>query len=286
MLACVFLDRDNTLIANDGDLGDPAAVELLAGAAAAVKMLADTDYALVVVTNQGGVARGKYTEEDVAAVHLRCEALLAADAQWHEGRPMITKWMSCPFHPDGSVERYRREHPWRKPEPGMLLAAAAELSVDLSKSWMVGDQPRDIEAGSRAGCRTILVHADPSTRSEAAMASAADFVESSLFDAARRILRADGRDAAPRWAQTSGARLTANSGSLEDPLIRQMIATTAGTIARDGGITLLKCVVDPSSVEIEVIGPAIVAIGFAAELRRSTNAVSSTQGLGPLWVSE
>lgn len=118
------------------------------------------------------------------------------------------------------------------------------------------------------------------------MASAADFVESSLFDAARRILRADGRDAAPRWAQTSGARLTANSGSLEDPLIRQMIATTAGTIARDGGITLLKCVVDPSSVEIEVIGPAIVAIGFAAELRRSTNAVSSTQGLGPLWVSE
>ena len=147
MQPAVFIDRDDTLIANDGDLGDPAGVVLLEGSAAAVRRLHHAGYLLVVVTNQGGVARGRYGERDVEAVHDRLHHLLGTDV------PIAFRF--CPYHPRGTVERYTREHPWRKPAPGMLLDAAETMPIDLSRSWMIGDQVRDAEAGRAAGCRTI-----------------------------------------------------------------------------------------------------------------------------------
>ncbi len=160
MAPAVFLDRDNTLIANDGDLGDPAAVRLLDGVSPGLLALREAGYRLVVVTNQGGVARGRYTEADVDAVHQRIAQLLGETAS---GEPLIERFYYCPFHPEGEVESYRREHPWRKPQPGMLLHAARDLGLDLGQSWMVGDQARDIAAGRSAGCRTVLLgnRADP-----------------------------------------------------------------------------------------------------------------------------
>ena len=149
MQPAVFIDRDDTLIANDGDLGDPAEVVLLDGASEAVTRLHEAGYLLVVVTNQGGVARGRYGENDVVAVHGRVHELL--------GAALPISFFFCPFHPRGTVERYTREHPWRKPAPGMLLEAAERLPIDLSRSWMIGDQERDAEAGRAAGCRTILL---------------------------------------------------------------------------------------------------------------------------------
>lgn len=153
-MRAVFLDRDNTLIANDGDLGDPDLVRLLPGAADAAARLRDAGYALIVVTNQGGVARGVFSEGDVHAVNRRVETLLA---QATGLAAVIDRFYACPYHPQGTLEPYRREHPWRKPAPGMLLAARDELGVDLAASWLVGDQPRDIAAGRAAGCRTILI---------------------------------------------------------------------------------------------------------------------------------
>jgi len=147
MQPAVFIDRDDTLIANDGDLGDPAGVVLLEGAAKAVRRLHDAGYLLVVVTNQGGVARGRYGEQDVEAVHHRLHQLIGPD--------LPIEFRYCPYHPKGTVARYTREHPWRKPAPGMLLDAAKAMPVDLSRSWMIGDQVRDAEAGRAAGCRTI-----------------------------------------------------------------------------------------------------------------------------------
>ncbi|MDG2030242.1 MAG: HAD family hydrolase [Phycisphaerales bacterium] len=149
MQKAVFLDRDNTLIANDGDLGDPELVVVLDGAVEAVRRLDQLGFLPVVVTNQGGVARGHYAETDVDRVHERLHELL--------GRDLPISFYACPFHPKGSVPEYTREHPWRKPAPGMLLAAAQEHAIDLATSWMIGDQPRDAEAGRAAGCRTILV---------------------------------------------------------------------------------------------------------------------------------
>jgi lipopolysaccharide heptosyltransferase II len=168
----VFLDRDNTLIANDGDLGDPAQVEIMPGVAAAIGRLRDAGYRIVVVSNQGGVARGAFSEADVEAVNRRT-ARLVDEAAGRAG--LIDRFYYCPYHPEGTVERYRAEHPWRKPAPGMLRAAAGDLDLDLARSWLVGDQPRDIAAGRAAGCRTVILSGDPETiRAAEPTAAAAD----------------------------------------------------------------------------------------------------------------
>ncbi len=156
MNAAVFLDRDNTLIHNDGDLGDPAKVRLMQGAATAVASLCGLGYKVVVITNQGGVARGKYTEVDVDAVHEKLSAVLAAGANGAK----VARYYYCPYHPEGTVSRYRKEHPNRKPSPGMLQEAARDLDLDLSQSWTIGDQVRDVQAGLSAGTRAILLRQD------------------------------------------------------------------------------------------------------------------------------
>jgi D,D-heptose 1,7-bisphosphate phosphatase len=157
MPPAVFIDRDNTLIVNDGDLGDPGRVRLVEGAAEGLRRLRAAGFRLVVVSNQGGVARGAFTEADVESVHRRIAGLLA-DATGRDD--LIDAFYYCPFHPQGTVEAYRREHPWRKPQPGMLLAAASALDLDLPSSWLIGDQPRDVAAGRAAGCSTVLISGD------------------------------------------------------------------------------------------------------------------------------
>jgi D-glycero-D-manno-heptose 1,7-bisphosphate phosphatase len=155
----IFLDRDNTLIENDGDLGDPDAVRVLVGVASGLQALHDAGYRLVVVTNQAGVARGVFTEAQVDAVNQRIAAVVDEQS---ERSGLIERFYYCPYHPEASLDEYRRDHPWRKPSPGMLLQAARDLRLDLGRSWMIGDQPRDVEAGRAAGCRTALVNADAS----------------------------------------------------------------------------------------------------------------------------
>jgi histidinol-phosphate phosphatase family protein len=170
----VFLDRDNTLIANDGDLGDPARVELLEGVAEGLHALRSAGYRLVVITNQAGVARGMFSEQDVDAVHQRIAELVDA-ASGRGADPLtqpahgiatapvvgtIDRFYYCPYHPDAALDEYRRDHPWRKPRPGMILQAARDMRLDLARSWVIGDQQRDVLAGAAAGCRTILITGD------------------------------------------------------------------------------------------------------------------------------
>ena len=100
----VFLDRDNTLIDNDGDLGDPDRVTLLEGVAPALARLRDAGYRLVVVSNQGGVARGVYGETDVDAVNRRIASLVDEAAG---RRDVIDRFYFCPYHPEGTVDAYR-----------------------------------------------------------------------------------------------------------------------------------------------------------------------------------
>ena len=152
MKPAVFLDRDNTLIENDGDLGDPGEVKLIKGAASAIASLRGLGFTIVVVSNQGGVARGKFGESDVDAVNRRLNELIQTTT-----RASVDRFYYCPYHPEGTVEQYRKEHPWRKPNPGMILQAAKDLDLDLGRSWMIGDQIRDVQAGRAAGVRTILL---------------------------------------------------------------------------------------------------------------------------------
>jgi rfaE bifunctional protein nucleotidyltransferase chain/domain len=147
----VFLDRDGTLIRERGYLKDPAQVELEQGAAEAVARLNRIGFAVVLVTNQSGVARGYFTEEDVASVHETVERLLEAEGARLDGL------YYCPHYPEGVVQEYRRACTCRKPAGGMLLQAAADLGIRLEGSYMIGDKLTDADAARREGLTGILV---------------------------------------------------------------------------------------------------------------------------------
>lgn len=147
----IFLDRDGTLIEDPGYLNHPEQVKLLEGVAEALIELRNMGYMLIVTTNQSAVARGIVSEKILGEIHNRLRQLLA------ERGAYLDQIYYCPYHPDGVIPKYRKESEWRKPNPGMLLAASEDMDIDLSQSWKIGDSSRDIEAGLRAGCKTILV---------------------------------------------------------------------------------------------------------------------------------
>lgn len=151
--SAVFLDRDGTIIEDSGYISDPKRVHLLPGAAEAIKRLSDSGRLVVLVSNQSGIAREMFTEDDLSEVHAKLETLLLEHGVSLDGA------YYCPYldGPEAVVEDYRCNSELRKPRPGMLLQAAGELDIDLTRSWMIGDSPHDVEAGARAGCRTILI---------------------------------------------------------------------------------------------------------------------------------
>jgi D-glycero-D-manno-heptose 1,7-bisphosphate phosphatase len=149
----IFFDRDNTLIVSDEYLADPAKVVIVEGAAEAVARARKLGFATVVFSNQSGVARGMFDEDAVRAVNARLDELL----KQQNPHAIIDRHEFCPYHPQATVEEYRRESDLRKPSPGMIYTAAHALALDLDRSWVLGDAPRDIEAGAAAGCRTILL---------------------------------------------------------------------------------------------------------------------------------
>ncbi len=148
----VFLDRDNTLIEDPGYINYPDQVKLLDGVPEVLIELKAIDYKLIVVSNQSAVARGIITEKVLGEIHDRLKQLLAEKGAY------LNQIYYCPYHPDGVIPKYRKASDCRKPNPGMLLNAAKEMDIDLSQSWMIGNSECDIEAGSRAGCKTILVN--------------------------------------------------------------------------------------------------------------------------------
>jgi len=147
----IFLDRDGTLIEDPGYISNPDHVKLLDGVPEALIELRALGYKLIVVSNQSAVARGIVTEKTLGEIHNRLKQLLA------EKGTSLDRIYYCPYHLDGIIPKYRKESNWRKPNPGMLLAAADEMDIDLSQSWVIGDSSRDVEAGLRAGCKTILL---------------------------------------------------------------------------------------------------------------------------------
>ncbi len=147
----IFLDRDDTLIEDTGYINDPEQVKLLEGVSAALNELHNMGYKLVVVSNQSGVARGIVSEAVLGDIHVRLRNLLAEKGAYLDGI------YYCPNHPDGVIAKYRKDDDWRKPKPGMLLAAAKDMDIELEQSWIVGNSGRDIKAGAAAGCRTILI---------------------------------------------------------------------------------------------------------------------------------
>lgn len=184
----IFFDRDNTLIVSDGYLGDPAKVVLVDGAANAIAKARQYGFKVFTFSNQSGVARGMFTEVDVKAVNAKMDEMLKASS----AGAIIEGHEYCPFHPEGTIEQYRKESDLRKPAPGMLVKLARQHNVDLARSWVIGDAPRDIEAGKAAGCRTILFTAPgltPSAAVEEKLAVVPDFLAATLKEAVEIVAR-------------------------------------------------------------------------------------------------
>lgn len=147
----IFLDKDGTLVDDLPYNANPARITLCKGAGEALQALARLGYALVVVSNQQGIARGWLSDRDLCRARERIAALLAA----YDVRLDGFYW--CPHWPWSCKGRLAFACACRKPAPGMLLRAADEHGLALAASWMVGDILDDIEAGRRAGCRTVLI---------------------------------------------------------------------------------------------------------------------------------
>jgi D-sedoheptulose 7-phosphate isomerase/D-glycero-D-manno-heptose 1,7-bisphosphate phosphatase len=170
----VLLDRDGTIIVDHGYVGSVERVELIEGSAEAIAALNAAGIPVAVVTNQAGVARGLYDIEDVQQVHKHLIAELARRGA------RVDCWLFCPYHPDGTVEAFARVSADRKPEPGMALAAAQELDLDLSASWVVGDSAVDIGLARAVGARPVRIGppdpADPEVASFPRLAAAVEFI--------------------------------------------------------------------------------------------------------------
>lgn len=147
----VFLDRDGTLNEEVNYLHRPEDMHLLPGVAEALRRLKEAGFKLVVVTNQAGVARGYYTEEDVISLHRYMNELLAAKGAEIDG------FYYCPHHPVHGIGSYKKECSCRKPGIGMFLQAERQFQADKAHSYMIGDKLLDTQAGKNYGVASILV---------------------------------------------------------------------------------------------------------------------------------
>jgi histidinol-phosphate phosphatase family protein len=180
--SAVFIDRDDTLIADVGYCKDPDRIQLLPGVVEGLQRLSGSGLAIVVVTNQSGVGRGFFTENDLAAMHTRLRSEL------EQVGVSLRAIYYCPHLPEDGCS-------CRKPRPGLLLKAASELDLDLKTCFMIGDRELDLLAGRAAGTHTILV--SNKERGELTeMKPSADYVVKDLVEAASVILNKSKKPAA------------------------------------------------------------------------------------------
>lgn len=147
----VFLDKDGTLIPDIPYNVNPDLITLQPGVTEGLKLLKNQGYIFIVISNQAGVARGYFKYNELKKVEDKLNLLL------NKEEIRIERYYFCPHHPSGTVTGLAIECNCRKPKPGMILQAATDLDIDPKESWMIGDILNDVEAGNRAGCKTILL---------------------------------------------------------------------------------------------------------------------------------
>ncbi len=186
MHPAIFLDRDGTLNFDYGWITSPDKIELLPGAAHAVRAINDAGYLAVLITNQPVIARGECTLDELAVINQKLESLLAAEAGAH-----LDAIYFCPHHPDSGIKGERPEYKMRcqcrKPAPGLLADAARDLDIDVSRSWMIGDSERDLGAAAAFGIPAVLVSSNQQGFKEPVSSKSA-FRAETVRQAVERIL--------------------------------------------------------------------------------------------------
>ncbi len=184
----IFLDRDGTIniCRKDSFIISPAQLQLIPGVPSAIARINESPYLAICVTNQAGIARGLYSEETLRKIHSRMETLLGRENAY------LDRIYFCPHHPEsgfrGEIKKYKVKCNCRKPAPGMILQAQKEYNIDLSQSWMIGDDIRDIQLGQTAGVKTILVKTG-ANKSASGLTSTPDYVFDDLCQAVDFILQ-------------------------------------------------------------------------------------------------
>ncbi|MCJ0743404.1 D-glycero-alpha-D-manno-heptose-1,7-bisphosphate 7-phosphatase [Pedobacter montanisoli] len=147
----IFLDKDGTLIPNIPYNVNPDLISLNKGVLEGLEILSKLGYLFIIISNQAGIAKGYFEEEDLIEVEQKIKQL------FDQKGIHLSGFYYCPHLETGSVPRYAVTCNCRKPNPDLILAAAKEHHIDLTKSWMIGDILDDVEAGKAAGCRSILI---------------------------------------------------------------------------------------------------------------------------------
>jgi D-glycero-D-manno-heptose 1,7-bisphosphate phosphatase len=188
----LFLDRDGVIVEDTQYLGRAQDVRMLAGAGAAIARGNERGIPVIVVSNQSGIARGLYDWSGFAAVQAAIASALA------KAGARLDAVFACAHHADGRALLNVADHPWRKPNPGMIVAAAERMKLDLAHSWIAGDRASDLAAGKAAGLAggtLISPRADDAERSAAMRLRSPEFavdVASSLADAVALLLARGG----------------------------------------------------------------------------------------------
>lgn len=183
MKKAVFIDRDGVIIEEKNYAYRIDDLAFIPGSTDAIKALSRSDYLVIIVTNQAGIARGYFTEKDYHEFTSRLLALL------RDAGGRIDGVYFCPHHPTEGTGDYKIDCECRKPKNGMLKAAAKDFGIDLASSWLIGDKSSDIKAGQSAGCKTILVKTGYAG-GEGSNATVPDYTADDLNSAVRLILRA------------------------------------------------------------------------------------------------
>jgi D-glycero-D-manno-heptose 1,7-bisphosphate phosphatase len=185
MTRAVFLDRDGTLIAEAGYLDRLDRLELYPYSIDAVRLLNQAGFAVIVVTNQSGVARGLVEEAFIGEAHRHISERLAA------GGARVDAYYYCPHHPEATRAEYGQPCDCRKPESGMLRRAARDLQIDLGRSFVIGDRWADIEAGAAVGAPGVLVRTGYGRASETTGSTSVEAaaLADNLMEAVSWILR-------------------------------------------------------------------------------------------------
>lgn len=175
----IFLDRDGTINKYVGFLRELDSFELLDGVTEAIRLINESGYLAIVITNQPVIARGEVTYDELDVIHNKMETLLGAEGTY------LDAIYYCPHHPhkgyEGEVAELKIDCVCRKPKPGLLFQAATDFNIDLSQSWMIGDGENDILAGVQAGCKTGLIRRDE-------IVCSCDVQGDSLLEVVRNIL--------------------------------------------------------------------------------------------------